>query len=102
MDYAAGENTDLYFEGGQDWILFGSSALPNILETTFLGAWYGDIYERSPQMMFGAVRKLGGDRNFKISPTFALMMPSSGQIENLGSGAGGTNRTRGARRSRLR
>jgi hypothetical protein len=85
MDYAYSDKTDLYFEGGQDWTLFGSSALPNIMETTFLGAYYGDIYERSPQMMIGAVQKLGGSMNFKLSPTFAIMMPSSGQIEKLGS-----------------
>jgi hypothetical protein len=83
MDYAASENTDLYFEGGQDWTLFASSALPSILETTFLGAFYGDIYERSPQFQFGLVQKVGG--GVKISPTFAIMMPSSGQILKLGS-----------------
>ncbi len=86
MDYAANENTDFYFEGGQDWTLFGSSALPNILETTFLGAFYGDIYTRSPQFQFGLVQKLGSSsRNFKLAPTFAIMMPSSGQILKLGS-----------------
>ncbi len=83
MDYAASENTDVYFEGGQDWTLFGSSALPSILETTFLGAFYGDIYTRSPQFQFGLVQKVGG--GVKISPTFAIMMPSSGQILKLGS-----------------
>ena len=85
MDFAASPETDIFFEGGQDWTLFGSSVLPNILETTFLGAFYGDIYERSPQMMFGLVQKLGGSRNVKLAPTFAIMMPSSGQIEKLGS-----------------
>jgi len=85
LDYAASDKTDIYFEGGQDWTLFGSSALPNILETTALGYWYGDIYERSPQFQFGLVQKLGGDRNFKLSPTFAIMMPSTGQIEKLGA-----------------
>jgi hypothetical protein len=85
LDYAASEKTDIYFEGGQDWTLFGSSALPNLLETTALGYWYGDIYERSPQFQFGLVQKLGGSRNFKLSPTFAIMMPSTGQIEKLGS-----------------
>lgn len=86
MDYAASDTTDLYFEGGQDWTLFASSALPNILETTFLGAYYGTIYTRSPQFQFGVVQKLGSSsRNFKISPTFAIMMPSSGQILKLGS-----------------
>ena len=44
LDYNASDKTDFYFEGGQDWTLFGSSALPNIFETTFLGAYYGDIY----------------------------------------------------------
>jgi hypothetical protein len=83
MDYAASDNTNVFFEGGQDWTLFGSTALPNILETTFLGAYYGDIYERSPQMMVGLVQKLGGSMNFKLDPTFAIMMPSTGQIEKL-------------------
>jgi hypothetical protein len=86
MDYAASDATDIYFEGGQDWTLFGSSALPNILETTAYAYWYGNIYERSPQFQFGLVQKLGSSsRNFKISPTFALMMPSTGQIEKLGT-----------------
>jgi hypothetical protein len=85
LDYAASDKTDIYFEGGQDWTLFGSSALPNILETTALGYWYGDLYERSPQFQIGLVQKLGGDRNFKFSPTFAIMMPTSSQIEKLGS-----------------
>jgi len=86
LDYAASDETDIYFEGGQDWTLFGSSALPNILETTALGYWYGNIYERSPQFQFGLVQKLGtSPSNFKISPTFAIMMPTSSEIEKLGS-----------------
>lgn len=85
LDYAASDKTDIYFEAGQDWTLFGSSALPNLLETTALGYWYGDIYERSPQFQFGLVQKLGGSRNAKLSPTFAIMMPTSSQIEKLGS-----------------
>jgi len=84
-DFNASDKTDLYFEGGQDWSLFGSSVLPNILETTFLGAFYGHIWERTPQFQFGLVQKLGAGRNLKFSPTFAIMMPSSGQIEKLGS-----------------
>ncbi len=85
VDYAASDKTDVYFEGGQDWTLFGSSALPNLMETTALGYWYGDVYERSPQFQFGLVQKLGGDRNFKLAPTFAIMMPSTGQILKLGA-----------------
>ena len=85
MDYAASDKTDLYFEGGQDWTLFGSSVLPNLLETTFLGAYYGDVWERSPQFQFGMVQKLSSWHNIKFSPTVAIMMPSSGEIEKLGS-----------------
>ncbi len=85
LDYAASPQTDIYFEGGQDWTLFGSSALPNLMETTALGYWYGDVYERSPQFQFGVVQKLGGSRNFSLAPTFAIMMPSTGQILKLGS-----------------
>ncbi len=84
MDYAASDRTDIFFEGGQDWSLFGSTALPNLLETTFLGAFYGDVYTRSPQFMLGWVQKLGNSSsNFKLMPTVALMMPSSGEIDKL-------------------
>jgi hypothetical protein len=90
MDYAASDKTDFYFEGGQDWTLFTSSVMPSILETTFLGAFYGNPYGRSPQFQFGVVQKVGSWRNLKVSPTFAIMMPSSGQILKLGSvGLGG-------------
>jgi hypothetical protein len=85
IDYNASDKTDFFFQGGQDWSIFGSSALPNLLETTFLGAFWGDIYQRSPQMRFGLVQKLGGSRNFTFSPEVAMMMPSTGQIEKLGS-----------------
>ena len=89
LDYAASEKLDVFFEAGQNWTLFGSSALPNILETTFLGAYSGDIWERAPQFRFGLVQKLGGERNFKFSPEFAIMMPSSGQIYKLNGTLGG-------------
>jgi hypothetical protein len=90
LDYGANEATDVFFEAGQDWTLFGSNALPNILETTFLGAFSGDIYDRSPQFRFGLVQKLGtGDSHFKLSPEFAIMMPSSGEIYKLQGGPTG-------------
>jgi len=80
IDWTAAPNTDIFFEAGQDWTLFGSSALMNLLETTFFGAYWGNVYERSPQFRMGFVQKLGGDRNFKLSPEFAIMMPSSGDL----------------------
>jgi hypothetical protein len=84
LDYRATDQTSLFFVGGQDWTLFGSKALPNMLDTTWNAASYGATYNRSPQFRFGAVQKLGGSaRNFKLSPEFAIMMPSSGQVEKL-------------------
>lgn len=90
LDYASSDRTDLFFEGGQNWSLFGSTALPNILETTFLGAYSGNVWERTPQFRFGMVQKLGdSERNFKLSPEIALMMPSTGQIYKLNGTLGG-------------
>ena len=67
-------------------VVFGSSAVANLLETTFFGAYSGNIWERSPQFRFGMVQKLGNsDRNFKFSPEFAIMMPSTGEIMKLNS-----------------
>jgi len=88
LDYTASEKTDLFFEGGQDWSLFGSSALPNLLETTFLGAFWGNVWERTPQFRLGVVQKLSKWRNLKFSPEVALMMPSTGEILKLGGNLG--------------
>jgi hypothetical protein len=85
LDYEATDRWDFFFEGGQDWAIFSSTVLPNLFETTFLGAFYGTIYDRSPQFRFGTTYKISDWRSVKISPEFALMMPSTGQIEKLGS-----------------
>ncbi len=50
----------------------------NLFETTFFGAYWGNVYERSPQFRVGTVQKFGGSRNFKYRPEFAIMMPSEG------------------------
>ena len=80
IDWTLAPNTDLFFEGGQDWTIYGSSALMNLLETTFFGAYWGNTYERSPQFRLGVVERLGGSRDWKLSPEFAIMMPSSGDL----------------------
>jgi hypothetical protein len=80
IDWTASPNTDVFFEAGQDWTIYGSSAMMNLFETTFFGAYWGNTYERSPQMRIGFVQKLGGDRNWKLSPEFAIMMPSEGNL----------------------
>jgi hypothetical protein len=85
LDYHAGENTDIFFVGGQDWTLFGSGAMENIVETTFNGAFWGNIYTRSPQLRGGFIQTLNKDNNVKLEGQFGIMMPSSGQILKLGT-----------------
>lgn len=84
VDYSATPQTSFYFVGGQDWTLFGSKAMPNMLDTTWNAADYGAVYNRSPEFRFGAVQRLGRSANdLKILPEFSIMMPSSGQVEKL-------------------
>jgi hypothetical protein len=85
LDYKASDKTDFFLKGGQDWTLFGSSLLPNLLETTFLGAFYGSVYTRSPQLTIGMVQELSPARHVKFMPEIGIMMPSTGQILKLGS-----------------
>jgi hypothetical protein len=80
IDWTINPNSNIFFEAGQDWTIFGSSALMNLFETTFFGAYWGNLYERAPQFRLGLVQKLGGSRNWKISPEFAIMMPSEGNL----------------------
>lgn len=75
MDYHAGKNTTVSSVFGQDWTIFGSSTMPNILESTFFGAYYGFLYERDPQMRVGIAQKVG---KFTIMPEFAINEPASG------------------------
>ncbi|HEY3926955.1 MAG TPA: hypothetical protein VGL89_01155 [Candidatus Koribacter sp.] len=79
MDYTAGK-TDLFFEAGQDWTPFGSSTLPNLLESTGNGIAFGMLYERQPEMRFGFVQSLGTKYNFKLSPEIAIVQPGFGNL----------------------
>ena len=88
MDYHASENTDIFFVGGQDWTLFGSGALMNIVETTFNGAFWGSIWTRSPQLRVGFIETLNKDRHVNLEGQFGVMMPSTGEILKLGNAAG--------------
>jgi hypothetical protein len=88
MDYHASENTDIFFVGGQDWTLFGSGALMNIVETTFNGAFWGDVWTRSPQLRVGFIQTLNKERHVNLEGQFGVMMPSTGQILKLGNAAG--------------
>ncbi len=75
MDYNFDKNNTFSALFGQDWTLYGSSTMPNILETTFFGAYYGFLYERDPQMRVGFTHKSGG---FTLMPEFAINLPASG------------------------
>jgi hypothetical protein len=96
IDWNVRPNTDIFFEGGQDWTIFGSSAMMNLFETTFYGAYWGNLYERSPQMRVGLVEKLGGSRNWRLSPEFAIMMPSEGDLPANAVTCTATNITAGS------
>jgi hypothetical protein len=65
----------VFAEFGQDWTLLGSSTMPALLETTQLGAFFGNIYERAPQFKVGAQIIHSGD--FKVQPEFAIVLPIS-------------------------
>ncbi|MGA2458314.1 MAG: hypothetical protein ABSF85_12150 [Terriglobales bacterium] len=88
MDYHASENTDFLFVGGQDWTLFGSGALMNIFETTFNGAFWGNVYTRSPQLVLGFIQTMSKENHVNLEGQFGIMMPSTGQILKLGNAAG--------------
>jgi hypothetical protein len=85
LDYHASDAFDVFFVGGQDWTLFGSGALENIVETTFNGAYWGNTWERSPQLRGGFVWTLDKQHKVNLEPQFGIMMPSTGQILKLGT-----------------
>ncbi|HWR34317.1 MAG TPA: hypothetical protein VN622_00425 [Clostridia bacterium] len=75
VDWATTDKTTLFALFGQDWTPFGSSTLPNLLESTGLGIGFGTLYERAPQVRVGVNRKLGGERKWAIQPEFAVVLP---------------------------
>ena len=80
LDYAATDTTTVFAVFGQDWTPFGSSVLPNTLETTGVGIGFGSLYERNPQVRSGFVHNFGGSRTFKLSMEGAAVMPAFGNV----------------------
>ena len=78
MDYKTSDKTSYFALFGQDWTPFGSSTLPNLLETTGVGIGFGTLYERDPQTRVGFQHSFGGSRKFTIGPEFAMVLPASG------------------------
>jgi hypothetical protein len=75
MDYRFSSRNAFSALFGQDWTTFGSSTLPNILESTGFGIGFGTLYERTPQMRVGFTHTTGG---FSIMPEFAIDLPTAG------------------------
>ena len=80
LDYATSDTTTLYGVFGQDWTPFGSSTLPNTLETTGLGLGFGSLYERAPQIRGGFVHNFAGSRTFKLLSEVAAVLPAYGNV----------------------
>ena len=78
LDHKLGDKTNAFLVAGQDWTPFGSSTLPQTVETTGLALGFGTLYERVPQARFGLTQDLGGSRHWKLTPEFALTMPAFG------------------------
>jgi len=83
FDYKVNDSSTFYGVFGQDWTPFGSSTLPNIVETTGLGIGFGMLWERSPQMRMGFAHNFGGSRKFLMAPEIAVVMPTSGNPPTL-------------------
>jgi len=75
LDYHPNASNTISALFGQDWTIYGSSTIPNILETTGVGIGFGALWERDPQMRFGYTHKFAG---FSLTPEFALNLPASG------------------------
>lgn len=78
LDRTFNDKTSAHFLAGQDWTPFGSSTLPNSIETTGLHLGYGNIYERAPQFRTGVNFLLSKNRNVRFQPEFAVVLPFFG------------------------
>jgi hypothetical protein len=65
----------VFAEFGQDWTLLASSTMPDIIETTQVMAFFGNMYERLPQIK-GGVQFHKGD--FKIQAEAAVLLAAFG------------------------
>jgi hypothetical protein len=75
LDYKYSDTDSVNLLVGQDWTPFGSSTLPNLLETTGLGLAFGTLYERMPQIRAGWTHNFGG---FQLMPEVAMVFPLFG------------------------
>ncbi|HUK54790.1 MAG TPA: hypothetical protein VL099_16005 [Candidatus Binatia bacterium] len=72
-----------FAEFGQDWTLLGSSTVMDLFETTGFGVFFGNFYERIPQIKTGLQFTAG---SWKIQPEFAITLGAFGDA-NLNNSA---------------
>jgi len=77
IDHMFSDQTSAFVLFGQDWTPFGSSILPNSLETTLLGVGFGSMYTRDMQVRVGFLHSFAGT-SIKIGPEFAIVYPGFG------------------------
>jgi hypothetical protein len=80
LDYATSDTTTLFGVFGQDWTPFGSSTLPNTLETTGTGLGFGSLHERAPQVRGGFVHNFAGSRTFKLLGEVGAVLSAYGNV----------------------
>ncbi len=78
IDRSFNDKTSGFVLFGQDWTPFGSSTVPNTIETTGFHLGYGNIYERAPQIRSGMNFLLSKNRNVRFQPEIALVLPFFG------------------------
>jgi hypothetical protein len=80
IDYKKTPETGVYFLAGQDWSTFGSSILPNQIETTGLDIGFGSIYTRVMQMRVGFSHIGSEGRKAGFGADFAIAFPGYGNL----------------------
>ncbi|MDQ2746138.1 MAG: hypothetical protein M3T96_02645 [Acidobacteriota bacterium] len=80
IDKTFNEKTSAHILFGQDWTPFGSSTVPNTIETTGFHLGYGNIYERAPQVRAGVNFLVSKNRNVRFQPEFAIVLPFFGNV----------------------
>ena len=89
LDRAFNDKTAAFVLIVQDWTPFGSSTVPNTIETTGFHLGYGNIYERAPQIRTGVNFLLSKNRNVRFQPEFAFVLPMFGNLPtNVGDQLG--------------
>lgn len=78
IDKTFNDKLSAHFLFGQDWTPFGSSTVPNTIETTGFHLGYGNIYERAPQVRTGVNFLLSKNRNVRLQPELAFVLPFFG------------------------